>query len=99
MNITISKNIIVPTLYVLQVIVMNHYHARKERRVNKIDRYDAEKLLKARKIIMEVYNYNYLSEWDGLSRKLETIISKIDALLNKELKSGLQEEYLKTGKI
>lgn len=63
--------------------------------MNKIDRYDAEKLLKARDIIMEVYNYNYLSEWDGLSRKLETIISKIDALFIKELKPGLKEEYMK----
>lgn len=63
--------------------------------MNKIDSYDAEKLLKARAIIMEVYNYNYLSEWDGLSRKLETIISKIDALFIKELKPGLKEEYMK----
>lgn len=67
--------------------------------MNKIDRYDAEKLLKARKIIMEVYNYNYLSEWDGLSRKMETIISKIDKLLDTELEPKLQEEYLQTGKV
>lgn len=67
--------------------------------MNKIDRYDALKLKEAREKIMEVYNYNYLSEYDKLSRKLETILKKIDAIFEKELEPKLQEDYLKTGRL
>ena len=62
--------------------------------MNKLDRYDAEKLLKAKQIINEVYEYNYMSESDALSCKLNTILRKIDKILKNELEQEIQEEYI-----
>ena len=61
--------------------------------MNKIDRYDAQKLIKAQKVISEVADYNYISDSSPLCRKLNTIIRKIDRLLETELEPELQEEY------
>ena len=67
--------------------------------MNKLDRYDAQELLKARKIVDKTRDYNYTSDSDPLYRKLSTIVNKIDAILNKELEPRLQEEYDLLGKI
>ena len=48
---------------------------------NKLDNYDTIKLTKARNIIEEVYNYNFKSRKDPLSAKLETILKKIDHII------------------
>ena len=61
--------------------------------MNKIDRFDALKLTDARKLIQEVYEYNYMSESDGLTKKLATILNKIDKIFSTELEPTLQEEY------
>ena len=58
--------------------------------MNKIDRYDAQKLIKAQKIISEVAAYNYTSETSPVCRKLNTIIAKINRLLETELEPELQ---------
>ena len=67
--------------------------------MNKIDRYDAQKLIKAQKIISEVAAYNYTSETSPVCRKLNTIIAKINRLLETELEPELQEEYNLLGRI
>lgn len=61
--------------------------------MNKLDRYDALKLIKAKKIINEVAVYNYTSESNKLYKKLNTISNKIDKILETELEPKLQEEY------
>ena len=61
--------------------------------MNKLDRYDAQKLLKAKNLIKEVYEYNYTSDSDPLSRKLNTILNKIGKIMKTELEPKLQEEY------
>ena len=48
---------------------------------NKLDNYDTIKLKDARNIIMYVYNYNFKSRKDPLSAKLETVLKKIDHIL------------------
>ena len=48
---------------------------------NKLDNYDTIKLDKARTIIGEVYDYNFKSRTDPLSAKLETVLKKIDQIL------------------
>lgn len=48
---------------------------------NKLDNYDTIKLTKARNIIDEVYDYNFKSRKDSLSAKLETVLKKIDHIL------------------
>ena len=48
---------------------------------NKLDKYDTIKLTKARKIIEVVYEYNFKSRKDPLSAKLETVLTKIDHIL------------------
>lgn len=48
---------------------------------NKLDNYDTIKLDKARTIIGEVYDYNFKSRKDPLSAKLETVLKKIDHIL------------------
>lgn len=61
--------------------------------MNKIDEYDARKLIQAKNLISEVADYNYTSDSSPLCRKLNTIIAKIDSLLETELEPELQEEY------
>ena len=46
-----------------------------------IDEYDLNKLKEARELIIEVYNYNYKSESDPLSKKILTIINKLNKLI------------------
>lgn len=46
-----------------------------------IDEYDKEKLKKALKIIEEVYNYNYGIK--PVSKRLETIMKKLEYIINK----------------
>ena len=48
---------------------------------NKLDNYDTVRLNEARNIIMDVYNYNFKSRKDPLSAKLETVLKKIDHIL------------------
>lgn len=48
---------------------------------NKIDNYDTIKLNEARNLIGEVYDYNFKSRKDPLSAKLETVLKKIDHIL------------------
>jgi hypothetical protein len=48
---------------------------------NRLDNYDTIKLDKARTIIGEVYDYNFKSRKDPLSAKLETVLKKIDHIL------------------
>ena len=51
------------------------------------DEYDRIKLGKARKLITEVYEYNYGAPRSGSEiKKLETIIHKLDALINQRKK-------------
>ena len=48
---------------------------------NRLDNYDTIKLTKARKLIGEVYDYNFISRKDPLSAKLETVLKKLDHIL------------------
>ena len=48
---------------------------------NSLDNYDTIKLNKARELIYEVYEYNFKSRKDPLSAKLETVLKKIDHIL------------------
>jgi len=67
--------------------------------MSKLDRYDALRLIEARKIIDGVDAYNYISDSNPLHCKLETIVKKIDYILNTELEPKLQEEYNLLGRI
>ena len=48
--------------------------------MNRLDEYDKEKLRNARNIINEVAEYNYVPS-SSLSKRLDTILNKIDKLL------------------
>ena len=48
---------------------------------NKLDLFDTIKLDEARKVIAEVYDYNFISNRDPLSAKLETVLKKIDSII------------------
>lgn len=48
---------------------------------NKLDNFDTIKLNDARNIINKVYDYNFKSRKDPLSAKLETVLKKIDHIL------------------
>lgn len=48
---------------------------------NKLDNFDTIKLNEARKVINEVYNYNFKSNSDPLCARLWTILVKIDHIL------------------
>ena len=48
---------------------------------NKLDLYDKNKLKEARNLVRQVYEYNFKSRYDYLSSKLETILKKIDNLI------------------
>ena len=66
--------------------------------MNKLDRYDALKLQNAMQLITEVYEYNYLPS-SSLTKKTETVLSKLEHILDTELESDLQSEYKEHGKI
>lgn len=67
--------------------------------MNKLDRYDAKKLLNVKGEIRSIMDYNYTSNSNRLYRKLNTILNKVDNLLNTELEPELQEEYRLTKRI
>lgn len=67
--------------------------------MNKLDRYDALKLIEAKKKIHEVADCNYTSDSQPLYRKLTTVINKIDHILDTELEPKIQEEYNLVGKL
>lgn len=48
---------------------------------NKLDLYDTSNLVTAKNIIYQIYAYNYKSESDPLSKKLETMLKKIDKVI------------------
>ena len=48
---------------------------------NKLDNYDTIKLEDARDTISRIYEYNFKSRKDPLSAKLETVLKKIDHIL------------------
>ena len=47
----------------------------------KLDLYDTNKLKEAREIINKVYEYNYMPS-TSLTNKLDTIIRKLDNIIN-----------------
>ena len=55
--------------------------------MNRLDEYDREKLRNARNIINEVADYNYIPS-SSLSKRLDTILNKIDWLLEEYNKGG-----------
>lgn len=66
---------------------------------NKLDRFDAKRLIEAKKIIGGIADYNYTSDSNRLYRKLNTIYKKIDKILETELEPKLQEEYNLIGRL
>lgn len=66
--------------------------------MNKLGRYDALKLQDAIKIITEVYEYNYMPS-SSLTKKTETVLSKLEYILNTELEADLQREYKEYGRV
>lgn len=50
--------------------------------VNELDLYDTDKLREAKKLILEVYEYNYVRS-SSLTKRLDTILRKIDDVINK----------------
>ena len=48
---------------------------------NRLDKFDTIKLTEARKVIAEVYDYNFISNRDPLSAKLETVLKKLHHIL------------------
>lgn len=66
--------------------------------MNKLDRYDTLKLIEARKIIDGIREYNNIYS-SSLYKKLDTVVRKIDSILDTELELELQEEYNLLGKV
>lgn len=66
--------------------------------MNKLDRYDTLKLIEARKIINAIRDYNNICS-SPLYKKLDTIVKKIDSILDTELEPKLQEEYNLSGRV
>ena len=66
--------------------------------MNKLDRYDTLKLIEARKIINAIRDYNNICS-SPLYKKLNTIVKKIDSILDTELEPKLQEEYNLLGRV
>ena len=62
--------------------------------VNKLDKYDTDKLKQAREIILQVYEYNFKTS-DPLSARLETILKKIDLVI--EGYGEKEENYFERG--
>ena len=67
--------------------------------MNKLDRYDTLKLIEARKIINAIRDYNNSCSSSPLYKKLNTIVKKIDSILDTELEPKLQEEYNLLGRV
>ena len=66
--------------------------------MNKLDRYDTLKLIEARKIIDGIREYNNICS-SPLYKKLDTVVRKIDSILDTELEPKLQEEYNLLGRV
>ena len=66
--------------------------------MNKLDRYDANKIIEAKRILSGVHDYNYVPS-SSLSKKLNTILDKLEKILNTELEPKLQEEWNLLGRI
>ncbi len=66
--------------------------------MNKLDRYDTLKLIEARKIINDIREYNNIIS-SPLYKKLDTVVKKIDSILDTELEPELQEEYNLLGRV
>lgn len=67
--------------------------------MNKLDRYDALKIIEIKKKVSEVLDYNYSSGSSPLEKKLNTIYSKLERLLDTELEPMLQEEWNLLGRV
>ena len=67
--------------------------------MNKLDRYDARRLIEAKTTIASIRDYNYTSESNRLYKKLNTICNKIDKILDTELEPEVQLEYSTFGRI
>lgn len=52
---------------------------------NKLDTYDTNKLNKARELILQVYEYNYMPS-TPLTKKLDTVIRKLENIIENEQK-------------
>lgn len=50
---------------------------------NKLDEYDINKLKEAKKLILEVYEYNYMPS-TSLTKRLDTVLRKLDSIINSE---------------
>ena len=50
---------------------------------NNLDEYDMNKFKKARQLILEIYEYNYISS-TSLTKRLNTILNKMDDIINIE---------------
>ena len=66
--------------------------------MNKLDRYDTLKLIEARNIIRGIRDYNNIIS-SPLYKKLDTVVKKIDSILDTELEPELQEEYNLLGRV
>lgn len=58
---------------------------------NKLDAYDTNKLDKAKELILQVYEYNYMPS-TPLTKKLDTILNKLDNIIEKEQREPLYWE-------
>ena len=67
--------------------------------MNKLDRYDARKIIEIKNKVSEVFDYNYSSGSSPLEKKLNTIYTKLEHLLDTELEPELQEEWNLLGRI
>lgn len=67
--------------------------------MNKLDRYDAQKILEIRSKVREISAYNYTSDSAPLVKKLYTIEKKLTNLLDTELEPELQAEWNLLGRI
>ena len=67
--------------------------------MNKLDRYDARKIIEIKKKVAEVFDYNYYSGSSPLEKKLTTIYMKLEDLLDTELEPELQKEWKLSGRI
>lgn len=47
-----------------------------------LDKYDVNKLKKARRLVLEVYEYNYIGYNKKIERKLNTIVCKLNNIIN-----------------
>ena len=67
--------------------------------MNKLDRYDALKIIEIKKEVAVVLGCNYSSGSSPLEKKLNTIYSKLGHLLDTELEPELQKEWNLLGRI